>query len=341
MKYLKKVLIIKMSALGDVVITLPHIQTILAHHSNDPVWLMTSPPCEELFVNHPRLQTVRLDRNAWFGPENAYARILWVRRQRFDVVYDLQGNRISRLLVRFSKSPRCIGTQPRQIYHFHPEQEYRRDTQQNVYERLNETIISAGLKPADPGAELYAAKEDIDTVEKWKKANWLLYRPYVLLHAGSSREWPSKRWPEAHFAELAVKIEKAGLSCIWIGGNDEMSLNRRLAGKTGLDATNRFNIVELYLLGRGARFALTNDSGPMHILTAAGIPVFSFFGPTSWVRSHAAGQSQRTFHRDLDCSPCFLGQCPPENGHACLEGISPEEVWQTVVAQTGIQDGTE
>ena len=63
-------------------------------------------------------------------------------------------------------------------------------------------------------------------------------------------------------------------------------------------------------LGRRARFAVTNDSGPMHVLSCAGIPLYAFFGPTSAARSHALGQRQRVLVHPVPCSPCWLPVCP-------------------------------
>jgi len=324
-----------MSALGDVFIALPHIDSILLHHKEDEVWLLTSPPFGELFVNHPRLKLVLLDRNRWAGMENTYARILWVRKQGYDSVYDLQGNRTSRLLVRFSNAPRRVGTQPRRIYNYHPDEYYRRETQVNVFERLNETIVSAGLPAAKPQSELYPSQDDVKRVARWKTENGIQGRRFCLLHAGSSGDWPSKRWPQEYFKELAGRIEASGRRCVWIGGIEDRHTNSSLAKHIGIDATAEFSVLQLYQLGKSAEFAVTNDSGPMHILAASGISVYGFFGPTNWVRSHAAGQSERVFKSNIDCSPCFLGRCPPDKKHACLRQIGPEFVYRKIEMDMG------
>jgi len=322
-----------MSALGDVFMALPHIDTIISQYAKDQVWIMTSPQFQDLFVNHPRLKVAVLDRKKLFGRENTYARVLWVRKQRFDVVYDLQGNRKSRLLVRFSNSPKRVGTQPFKIYNFHPERFYERGTQQNVFERLNETIVSAGLPPAAAISNLYPSEEDLARISKWKAAKGLKAGCFALLHAGSSGDWPSKRWPEKYFVEFARLVEKSGLKCVWIGSGEDRPINRVLSKSIGIDATGEFSVLQLYLLGKEAQFAVTNDSGPMHILAVSGLPVYSFFGPTNWVRSHAAGQAERVFSIDIDCSPCFLKRCLSQKNHACMEKISPEYVYRKITKE--------
>ncbi|MEW6674001.1 MAG: glycosyltransferase family 9 protein [Thermodesulfobacteriota bacterium] len=330
---MKKILIIKMSALGDVLMALPQVESILSHHREDDVWLLTGPSFRELFVNHPRLKVVVLDRGRWLGAESTYGRVLWTRNQRFEGIYDLQGNRTSRLLVRFSRSPRRVGTQPLRIYHFHPKDCYRQDTLQHVFDRLNETIIAAGLAPAQPRSVLYPSADDIVRVANWRTEKGLAERSFALMHAGSSSDWPSKRWPAEYFLELARRLEASGRRCIWIGGDADREINGTLARKAGIDATGRFSILQLYELGRSAALAVTNDSGPMHILAASGVPVYGFFGPTNWIRSHAVGQSQRVLKYPVACSPCFLGRCPPAKGHACLRSIRPEDVYRKITTE--------
>lgn len=323
---MKKILIIKMSALGDLFMALPQIDAIIAQHPGDEMWIMTSPPFREIFSDHPLLKTVILDRNKKFGTESRMGRILWVRREKFDEVYDLQGNKTSRLLTLFSAAPRRIGSQPMKIYTHSPTAPYTSESRYNVFKRLNEILVSAGLKPASENCTVYPPDTYVRKVEEWKKAHGLCSRKYVVFHAGSSSEWATKRWPEEYFREVALLFENQGYRSVWTGGPDESGINRRLAEKVGIDASGQLGFLELFVLGRDAEFAITNDSGPMHILAASGIPVFSFFGPTSWVRSHAVGQRNRVLTRGLDCSPCFLKKCPPERDHACMREISPEYV---------------
>jgi len=325
-----KMLIIKMSALGDLFMALSHIDVILDHDRASEAWMLTSPAFAHLFANHPRIRTVVLDRSRRFGNDCLWGRVWWVRRQHFDAVYDLQGNRSSRRMVRFSGAPKRVGTQPRTIYTHHPEKPYTRETEQNVFDRLNDTLASAGLPPASPGCRLYPSTQDRDAVMTWKRQNHIRRGAYALMHAGSSPTWPSKRWPKEKYLELATRLHAAGIQCIWIGAAEDRGINRELAGHVGIDATEQFSILQLYLLGSEALCAVTNDSGPMHIFAAAGIPVFSFFGPTSWIRSHAAGQASRVFTQNVPCSPCFSGICPSSKQHVCLDAIAPEDVFSAI-----------
>ena len=191
------------------------------------------------------------------------------------------------------------------------------------HHKLNALLAAAGISPMNPllaPCHLGAG----GSVAAWLRAYGLTLRGFALLHAGGSARWRTKRWP--YFAELAATLRERDCSVVWIGAGDDAALNRDLAARGGIDATDGFSICELAELGRRARFAITNDSGPMHVLACSGIPVYAFFGPTNWQRSHALGQAERVLTLGVECSPCHLPICPPRYGHACLRGLEVGKV---------------
>lgn len=314
-----KVLIIKLGALGDIVMATSLIRRIQAAQPDADLHLLTSPAFAPLFADWPGLAVTGFPRK---GVGNMIRALRWIRSQGFTRVYDLQSNDRSGVLCALSGIPERIGNHPRFPYTHHPVDVYR--GQCHIFTRMNQVLASAGLEPADPSPWLPIDAAGQATVSDWLARHGLEGRAFALLHAAASPRWPSKCWP--HFADLAARLEQAGLRCIWIGAGEDAVINRELAVTAGIDASNDFDIRELAELGRQARFAITNDSGPLHILSAAAIPVYAFFGPTDWRRNHALGQEGRVFCLEVDCSPCSLGVCPPEQGHRCLQGLSAAAV---------------
>ncbi|MFZ5571079.1 MAG: glycosyltransferase family 9 protein [Thermodesulfobacteriota bacterium] len=329
---MRKILIIKLSSLGDIFMALPHIEAVVNHHPGDTVYLLTTPPFADLFAHHPRLKTVILDRSKWLAPDSSLGRRNWIRQGRFDVVYDLQGNRISRMLVRASKAPVRVGKKGGSVYTCHPPSD---DEDRHVFERLTSFVAAAGVPEVPSRSTLYPSLADTERVARWKTDHGILDGRYVIFHAGSSPEWPSKRWPADYYEKLALLLEQAGFQCIWVGGRADEGLNHRLASRAGVDATGKFNTMQLYLLGENAAMAVTNDSGPMHILAAAGIPVFTFFGPTNWFKHHAVGQKQRVMYHPVDCGPCYRKKCPPRFGHICMHSIQPKTAFSKIQQELG------
>jgi ADP-heptose:LPS heptosyltransferase len=283
-----KILIIKLGALGDVVMATPLIRCIQRAHAGADIQLLTAPAYAGVFAAWDGLE-VRVEPRR--GVTATLRTLRWIREARFDRVYDLQSNDRSALLCALSGIPVRIGNHPRFPYTHHPARAYRGET--HIFERMNEVLAAAGIGPAPPLPEIPAGASDAARVTRWLDDHGLRGQAFAAMHAGASPHRADKRWP--HFARLAEGLADAGLALVWLGAEPDIPLNRRLSAAHGIDATGAFSIAQLPLLARHARFALTNDSGPMHALAAAGIPVYAFFGPSDWRRNHALGQGQRVF----------------------------------------------
>lgn len=313
------VLIIKLGALGDVVIATAAIRAIQQAHAGTSVWLLTGEGFAGLFADWPNLSVRAMCRR---GVGEMLRTIGWIRQQRFERIYDLQSNDRSAILCALSGVGQRIGNHPRFPYTLHPPTVHGRE--EPGYERLQAMLAAAGvtgmaLRPFLPIAEPGRA-----AVRQWMQSRALTPRGLVLMHAGASPNWPAKRWP--HFAALATAIEARGLRVVWLGAGGDREQNARLAQVAGIDATDAFSIPQLAALAEEARFAITNDSGPMHAIAAAGIPVFGLFGPTNWRRCHALGQRDRALFNDEPCSACARADRATASDHRCLPGISVERV---------------
>ena len=321
-----KILIIKLGALGDVIIATPHIEQILRHHRGAAVWLLTAPDYTGLFSAHPHLQVAAFPRK---GLRPMFAALRWLRQQRFDIIYDLQGSQRSALFSALSGAPQRVGLGSPHIY----SQTVRDDDRsKHIFTRLAHLLEIAGIAPADPRPQVSVSATDEAQVQAWLREHRLAGRAFVLMHAGSSAGWPSKRWEDTHVRALADELHGRGLESLWVGGKQDAVLNARLAAGGGIDASCRFSIPQLSVLARHARFAVTTDSGPMHVFATAGIPVYALFGPTDWRRSHAVGQAQRVLTHAVPCSPCHLRVCPPNRRHRCLSDLAPAQVLQRLQA---------
>jgi len=326
-------LIIKLGALGDVVMATALIRRLQQDSPDARFSLLTTPAFAPLFQDWPDLEVQAVPRK---GMANMLRALRWVRRQGFERVYDLQSSDRSGVLVALSGIPERVGNHPRFPYTHHPPTPYRGEV--HIFERMNQVLASAGIAPAEPRPWLPASEAECERVHTWLRERGLAGARLALFHAGASERWPSKCWP--HFGVLAERLEAGGVRVVWLGAGHDAARNRELSQRAGIDATDAFGIRELAELGRHAAFAVTNDSGPMHVLSAAGIPIYAFFGPTNWRRNHALGQAGRVLTHPVDCSPCSLGVCPPERGHACLAGVTPEAVLARLTSD-GLIDGVD
>jgi ADP-heptose:LPS heptosyltransferase len=250
--------------------------------------------------------------------------IRWIRRQHFARIYDLQSNDRSALLCTMSGAPMRIGNHPRYPYTHHPPTPHLRE--EHGFGRLQLMLAAAGLPLAEEKPYLPVSEAERMQVGAWIQKHGLSAAPFAVMHAGASPRWPAKRWP--HYGELAARVEKCGLRVVWLGASSDALVNAELAQRAGIDATDEFSIPALAELARHARFAVTNDSAPMHALAAAGIPIYAFFGPTDWRRSHALGQRERVLFNPEPCTACARADRATATDHICLPGISVERVME-------------
>ena len=318
---MRRILIIKLGALGDVVMATPLIGAIQAHHANSEIQLLTTPTFAPLFETWPNLELAAFPRRGWVN--NAKI-VRWLRRGDFDRIYDLQGNDRTALWCALSGATERVGNHSRYPYTHHPPTPWR--GQCHIFERMVDVLASAGISEVGRLPSLPSDEAASQRVEQWLSKQDLKPQQFAVLHAGASVKRPAKIWP--HFASFAARLAARGLSVVWIGSAADRRSNAALAAQTGIDARGAFEVAEIAVLGRYARFAVTNDSGPMHILSASGIPVFGLFGPSDWRRNHALGQAERAI-ACVDYAVKFKGR-----SHAdCLASVSVDDVFAKLAAE--------
>ena len=286
-------LVIKFGALGDLIVAIPAIRQVLRSHGDQGrVWLLTSSPYAELFQGWDGLRVQAFPRK---GAAAAWRTLCWIRAGKFTRIYDLQSSERSAVYCALSGCGTCIGNHPHFPYRHHPPDRYH--GQCHVRDRLNQVLASADLPAAMDPPSIPVTASSGQRVQQWLRDTGLVPGRFVMLHAGANRRHPHKQWP--HYLELARAIQGRGLEIVWSGGPDDIELNASLSAMLGHDIAGKFAIPEEVELARHARFAVANDSAPMHILSCAGIPVFGIFGPTDWRRMHAIGQEQHVISLDM------------------------------------------
>ena len=293
----RDILIIKLGALGDAVMATGLVARILQHHAPRRCVLLTSPAYGELFTSQPGLELKTFDRSSL---RSTLATVLWLRKQRFQRVYDLQSNDRTGVMCALSGIAERIGNHPRFPYNLHPASRYT--GQRHIHLRMLELLEAAGIATDDAAPRLHPSATDQAKVKQWLQERELTARKLMIMHAGASAGRPEKRWP--YFRELALALAQRGFLTLWTGAAQDRDTNADLARATGVDASGAFSLLQLAALSAHARGAVTNDSGPMHVLACASIPVYGLFGPTDWRRNHAVGQRARVLSLNRD-EPAF------------------------------------
>ena len=156
--------------------------------------------------------------------------------------------------------------------------------------------------------------------------------PTVAILPGT--RWETKQWPATHFAALVRGLAGFGVRAVVLGGNEDRRAGvaiRSAAGKAVTDLTGRTSIAQSAAVLQRCSLAVGNDSGPMHLAAALGVPVVALFGPTDPVRTGPYGTGHTVIQAPIPCRNCRRRRC----GIACMARIAPERVLEAVRARLG------
>jgi ADP-heptose:LPS heptosyltransferase len=157
-------------------------------------------------------------------------------------------------------------------------------------------------------------------------------RPYVVLHPGSGDNFPGRRWSEAGFAAAGRAAIEAGRGVVVTGSASEADLARRVAAASGAGATSAaggLRVEGLVALVAGASALVSNDTGPVHLASALGVPTLAVFGPNTPVLYGPLAPGSRAFWRGLPCSPCLSNANYRSSRcriHTCMASVPVGEV---------------
>lgn len=264
-----RILVIRLGALGDFVQSFGPFAAIRAHHAEAHITLLTTPPYAPLARRSPWFDEVWEDgRPAWTDPRAVLALARRLRAAGFARVYDLQTS--SRTVRYHWLLGRAVEWSGIGFGVSHPHSNPRRDLLHTV-ERQREQLEAAGLT-AFPPPMLDWLDGDLSGFD--------LPPRFALLVPGASPLRPGKRWPAERFRELAAGFEVPALV---LGGKAEGELGERIAsGLPGARSlAGRTDFAQIAALARRAAFAVGNDTGPVHLIAAAGCPTLALFGAES------------------------------------------------------------
>ena len=332
-----KILIIKLSSIGDVVHTLPALRALRKLYPDAEIDWLTEPPCISLLESHPEIDNLFVFEKArlrnGFGIESirdVIGLVLTIRRRQYDIVIDFQGLLKSGVFSFLSGAKRRVGfDKTREFsYIFLNEKLPPYDPDMHAVDRY--MLIPKALGAGDE-VEFYvpvfeADRKRIDSILDSKGISTV--DGFVLINPWA--RWESKLWDKGMFASLVKEIiSRYDFKVIFVGGSDARDYTDGILSSCEgyrediLDLTGRTNLREFAYLSTLARMLITPDSGPMHIASAMGTRVVALFGPTSPRRTGPYGDGHVILHRGLPCAPCFLRRC---EDRGCMTGIGVDDV---------------
>ena len=278
---IKKVLVIQAGSIGEFVLSLAAMKRIRMAHPHARITLLTVPQFEALARASPYFNTI--DTTARPGSPGEWLALRGeIKRAHYDRVYDLESSRTSRFLFQLLRPfpPAWSGATPgAKLRHRNPAL-----AQMHTLERHAEQLMVAGAWPDAPTTPGDAPPPDLSWIlrrapEVRPVPGAAAPRPFVLMVPGGGENKPEKRWPIARYAELAGQLKARGFDIVIIGGPQESAMARAIQKTVGQarDLTGRTDFAQIAVLGARTVLAIGNNTGPMHLIAAAGAPTIALF----------------------------------------------------------------
>jgi len=364
-KEFKRILLIKPSAVGDVIHALPVVAKLRQRYPNARIDWMLTPHIADLVGHHPAISNVVLfQRQAYGRPWQNWSKsmgdfarfMVQLRAANYDLVVDLHGQFRSAFFALVTGASTRIGfDRPRKsvqragrdlpsqafvhgwtgaregswLAYTHRIRLATLDTHAAERYLLLGDLLGFPAETPDFTVPVPAAAHQ--SIGRVLKNNGLSGKELAVLAPGTL--WETKHWPAEYFAEVARYFSGIGWGVVLAGSGKDRPVCEKVAAQAPdvVDLSGKTSVSELAALISRAAMCVTNDSGPMHLAAALGAPLVAIFGPTDslWVGPY--GMPDAVLRAGLACSPCYLRKitdCP--FGHACMKEVTPALVIQRI-----------
>jgi lipopolysaccharide heptosyltransferase I len=356
----RKILLIKLSAVGDVIHTIPVLNKLRRRYPSAQLdWLVT-PAIAELLRHNPAVTNViEFAREDWSRPWTpapfvSYARLAAkLRANAYDLVVDMHGQFRTAVFALATGAPVRIGfDRPRaRVWDASPRTfsaEARRHAWQGAREgswlaytdhipvptldlHAVDRYLSVGpilgLEEGPPDFSFPIPPAASANIESLLRRHAIAGAPLVAMAPGTI--WETKPWGTDKFAEVARHFLQKGFAVALMGSRRERTVCEEVArlAPGSIDVAGETTLTELAALVRRSAISVTNDSGPMHLAVALGRPVVSVFGPTDPIWIGPYGRADAVLRAGVPCSPCLLRQLSRcRHDHVCMENVSARAV---------------
>lgn len=330
-----RILVIRLSSLGDIILTTPVLDALKENYENSEISFLTKQKYQGLFESDPRVDSV-----IYFEPEgkdkgvSGLLRLIrGLNQEKFDLIVDLHSNLRSffiRLLVKANKK-----------VHYHKKLIARfvmvhfkswKVKQVSTIDNYLESTGEIGEKAWSRIPRLYSKKENEIWAENFFTENGLA-KDEILVGIAPAAKWETKRWDLDKFSSVAKSLSQdLSAKILLVGDKDDLKPIEGIENYVGKERT--IQAVDLHLdrliaLVERCSLFISNDSGPMHLTSASGVPTIGIFGPTSpGLGFSPSGLEDKVFWVGVDCSPCSLhgGKECVKKSRYCMDDIKPEKI---------------
>lgn len=325
---IEKILIIKLRAIGDVLLSTVVTKNLRNVFPEAKIDFLIEKPARDILVGNPFIDEILI-----YEKDMGMVEFLsFLRRRRYDLVFDLFCNPRSALMTYFTRARYRIGYKFRgRGYAYNIKLKPRSEICHNVEFNLD-ALRAIGIKIIDRNIYMPISSDDEKfALEFWGRNN-LDGKLVIALNPGGT--WETKRWGIEKFAQLGDMLnDKLGAKIILIWGiKDELEDVRRMSRMMNCEPViiPPTSLKQLASILRLCSLTVSNDSGPMHISAAVGTPTLGIYGPTNPYAQGPYGEKNLWIRmEELECIACNLTKC--SIGNICMKNLNVDAVFNAVL----------
>ncbi len=343
----EKILIIRLSAIGDVVHVLPALRLLRSHFPESEIAWLVEDKARDILTGHPDIDDVIVfPRRKWQREIlkinktlNTLSDVLSfykkLHKGNYDLVIDFQGNLKSGIMNLITKSEKKVGFGRGYCKEFnYLTTQYQAFPPGKKMHRIDKNLFmlnELGIKTRFQRPKLPVFKPDKKYISKFIDTDINPSLPIIIIHPGTSKFGSYKQWPPLNYALLADMIlDTYEANVVFTWGPYEFGVVKEIVEKMknkALPACETRSIKQLIELIRHASLFIGGDTGPLHIASILDIPVVGIYGPKDPEIYGPYNDKAIVIKKDVPCSPCRKRTC---GDPICMSSILPEDVFRGV-----------
>ncbi|MBU1726554.1 MAG: lipopolysaccharide heptosyltransferase II [Candidatus Omnitrophica bacterium] len=330
-----KILIIKFSSLGDLILSTAALRAIRQRFSgNHKITFVVGEESKDVIMRCPYIDEMRVVdlKNKDKGLSGLLRLGRGLRRENFDMVIDLQNNRKSHILSFLTMSPQRFGYDNGKLsFLLNKRIKNKTPTMEPVPHQFR-ILNLLGIELKDQRLELWPSDEDERYIDEFLSSEWLsVHQKIVGINIAASLKWKTKNWPVHSIARLCEKLGSQDMRVVITGTEKDLTEANELIGQVKgmklINACAKTSVNQLACLIKRCAVYISCDSSPLHVAAAVGTPFVALFGPTDARRHMPPAKDFILIKKELACSPCYKSKCKTTK---CMKTITAEEVLDAV-----------
>lgn len=335
-----KVLIIRFSSIGDIVLTFPVIKAIKTHNPDSHIAFAVKEQFQEILYENDEIdEIIPLTPFHQRGIKSLFAYINTLNDKKFDLVIDLHRNLRSRIITFFVNADRKTHYSK---HHLHRKMMIllKRIPEKKVHTVDNylRAIETMGIPSEEKVPQIEPDASSLKYIESYLKQKNLLDEDNLIAINPNAAHFTKQLPAEKVVALSKILVEQKNGKVILVGGKEDYEHNQKIIESTQLkkniiSTAGEISLKFLPALLSKCKILITNDSGPMHVAVSVGTPVVAFFGPTvQEFGFYPLGEKDIVIEEDISCRPCSLHgtETCPKIHFKCMKNISIETILLSV-----------